>query len=380
MATMQAAAFLCSFTCILLLSTPQVSIGATGQDCVNDVCLTDSLQVSLLQSSLSQSSRLKGSSLQQEKPFLDGDFTRDSSNPLDAYEDSPMSADSTNATAPAAEAAPAPAASEAAPAPEAATGADANAAEGAADANAAKGTGKGGGKGKGKGKGKDGEASAVQLPPQVALAGASVGASVSRSIGNQLQDPAPTTAPAATEAQPAAKVAPAAATPSNATAVATPSNATTNQATAESTGGVSVAGCVTRKDERAVAWWSQTSPEGTQCVFGVDVEDEGTHCMFGNGEYGTNGWCWTAKDRSGWGSCNDGCPLYGPTAVIGTKIDGVSQVLSKISDKVNQLADSKTSNGAGMSNAPKAEKSSNNDDAKKDAKKDAKEAKKEKTH
>lgn len=90
-----------------------------------------------------------------------------------------------------------------------------------------------------------------------------------------------------------------------------------------------VSGCATRADPRAEAWWAVTSKEGTACIFGVDVRDEGSHCI-PEFDFGTNGWCWTSKDRSSWGSCNEGCPLYGPSKRLGDSIDDVSGTIDQL--------------------------------------------------
>lgn len=92
--------------------------------------------------------------------------------------------------------------------------------------------------------------------------------------------------------------------------------------------------CATKKDARATSWWLETASEGTPCVFGVDARDEGTHCVLDNEEFGSNGWCFTKEDKSEWGSCNDKCPLYGPNAAIGKMLDGVSESIQGVADKV----------------------------------------------
>merc|ERR1719160_1097971 len=96
-------------------------------------------------------------------------------------------------------------------------------------------------------------------------------------------------------------------------------------------------GCAVRDDPRAKAWFAETSPEGTACVFGADgdVRDEGSHCIFDDGAYGSNGWCYTSEDRSSWGSCNDKCPLYGPAKQLGKKIDHMDKMVDKVLTKLN---------------------------------------------
>jgi len=95
---------------------------------------------------------------------------------------------------------------------------------------------------------------------------------------------------------------------------------------------------MTKEDPRVKAWFTETSPVGTPCVFGVDgdVRDEGSHCIFDNGEFGSNGWCYTAKDRSSWGSCNGDCPLYGPSKQLGKKIDHMNKQVDKALEALNK--------------------------------------------
>lgn len=114
-------------------------------------------------------------------------------------------------------------------------------------------------------------------------------------------------------------------------ASANASDATTPEADVAN---VTTTACATRKDPRARQWFAQTAAKGTPCVFGADPDDEGSHCIFDDGDYGSNGWCWTKKDRSEWGSCNSHCPLWGQHKVLGDKIDEVSDTLDRIASKV----------------------------------------------
>lgn len=116
----------------------------------------------------------------------------------------------------------------------------------------------------------------------------------------------------------------AAATDGNATSTM---NATEN-VTANATANDTV--CATKHDDRARAWFAETSPVGTPCVFGVDPRDEGSHCIYENGDYGSNGFCWTNEDKSAWGSCNEYCPLYGQPASLGKKLDGVADSIHEV--------------------------------------------------
>lgn len=163
-------------------------------------------------------------------------------------------------------------------------------------------------------------------------------------------------APAPTEEKEAEKTAPAGeekaaapgnATGANATSAETPSsnttaetetsgvNATATNATANTTN--KTTGCATKKDPRVKAWFATTSPDGTPCVFGVadDPRDEQEHCIFDNGMYGSNGWCYTSKDRTSWGSCNEKCPLYGLSKALGTKIDKVAKSIADVAKVLN---------------------------------------------
>jgi len=71
-----------------------------------------------------------------------------------------------------------------------------------------------------------------------------------------------------------------------------------------------------------------TAPAGTPCVFGVDSRDEGWHCIK-DAYYGSNGWCYTADDKSAWGSCSEKCPLFGASKVLAAKIDGIADTLKR---------------------------------------------------
>lgn len=92
--------------------------------------------------------------------------------------------------------------------------------------------------------------------------------------------------------------------------------------------------CATKKDPRINAWFRYTAKEGSPCVFGADDRDEGAHCIPEDGKYGSNGWCWTKKDRSEWGSCNGHCPLFGEPKAIADKLDSVAQAVGDLVTKV----------------------------------------------
>jgi len=65
---------------------------------------------------------------------------------------------------------------------------------------------------------------------------------------------------------------------------------------------------------------AKTDKEGTECVFGVDPRDEGKHCIQQNGKYGQYGWCFTTKDKTKWGSCGAGCPMFGQEGTLAKRI------------------------------------------------------------
>jgi len=85
--------------------------------------------------------------------------------------------------------------------------------------------------------------------------------------------------------------------------------------------GCNTTACVTREEPRAKSAFYKTSPAGTPCVFGVDPRDEGSHCILEDDSYGSFGWCFTSESKSSWGSCSESCPLFGPSKVIGARID-----------------------------------------------------------
>jgi len=89
--------------------------------------------------------------------------------------------------------------------------------------------------------------------------------------------------------------------------------------------------CITREDPRVSSTFYITSPVGTPCVFGVDPRDEGSHCIMEAGKYGSFGWCYTSKSRQSWGSCSESCPLFGPSKVLGAKINKID---SELGDRV----------------------------------------------
>eukprot|EP00413_Alexandrium_margalefii_P031677 CAMPEP_0204577310 /NCGR_PEP_ID=MMETSP0661-20131031/42272_1 /ASSEMBLY_ACC=CAM_ASM_000606 /TAXON_ID=109239 /ORGANISM="Alexandrium margalefi, Strain AMGDE01CS-322" /LENGTH=376 /DNA_ID=CAMNT_0051586133 /DNA_START=75 /DNA_END=1202 /DNA_ORIENTATION=+ len=101
-------------------------------------------------------------------------------------------------------------------------------------------------------------------------------------------------------------------------------NGTINDGTtANSTGRT----CVTRADPRASALGYATAKAGTPCIFGLDDRDEGSHCVLDEGRYGSLGWCWTSASLNEWGSCNDGCPLFGQAKVLGSEINALAREL-----------------------------------------------------
>lgn len=254
------------------------------------------------------------------KPFLDGDFLRDSSNPLDVYEDMDITTPSPAASTPSQ--------------PTAGGEKKSNAkgpgkGKGAGDA-AAKGTSNDESKGKG-----EGTTSAVQMKMATTLS------------TEEAADP--TTAEpsvAKTEVASDPTQAPGTKKEAGVNVTGSASNASEVEANASNATEVKAAvpepvkdhsSCVTRHDERAASFWSQTAAVGSPCIFGVDDRDEGSHCI-AETDFGSNGWCYTQRDMSAWGSCSEGCPLYGPHAKLAKKIDGMASVLGKLSDTIDKLA------------------------------------------
>lgn len=158
-------------------------------------------------------------------------------------------------------------------------------------------------------------------------------------------------------------------------------NATANvtNATNGTNGTAAPVGCATKKDPRATAWFAETAAEGTPCLFGVDVRDEGTHCILSEGQYGSNGWCYTSMDFSSWGSCNEKCPLYGPAGTLGSKIEGVAKTVAEIHGMLNgSVAAATTSAPEAATEADVATTAAPAKDAKPDAAEEKEEKKEEK--
>jgi hypothetical protein len=153
-------------------------------------------------------------------------------------------------------------------------------------------------------------------------------------------DDAKNEAPADAKAEPAADAAPTEAPGSimnasessaaNVTANET-ANVTANATNASNATPAEVdTSCVTKEDARVAAWFTETAPVGSPCVFGIDARDEGGHCIYSGGQYGSNGWCFTNKEQSAWGSCNEHCPLYGAHKKLGDKIEAVTDMVAKV--------------------------------------------------
>lgn len=278
---MQTFASLRTITCILLILPPHALVAAK---------------------TVLSSRHVSGSA----KPFLDGDFTRDSSNPLDVYEDlqitTPPPSGGTKGAAAKQSTAPAPAP---APAP-------------AADA------------------GKGNATSAVQVK-KLATVRAGEASKAKPAASNATTAVAKKEEASSSNATAAKAVATKEAT--NASSTNKTEVAAVNASQANKTEDLrsDVTSCVTRNDPRAVSFWSQTAEEGSPCVFGVDPRDEGSHCI-PETDFGSNGWCFTEKDQSAWGSCGTNCPLYGSHAKLASKIDGVANAVGKVILKVDQLA------------------------------------------
>jgi len=146
--------------------------------------------------------------------------------------------------------------------------------------------------------------------------------------------------------------------------------------------------CLTQANTLAVGsllrGW--VSPPGTPCVFGLDELDEGFHCILNSGAYGSFGWCYTAKDRSSWGACNEDCPLFGPAKKINDRLKNMTKELlapaQKVGDSLRSIAkklegplmsgsDSKARSDAGNV-TEEAKKGDDKMGGKKDEKKDVK--------
>jgi len=97
--------------------------------------------------------------------------------------------------------------------------------------------------------------------------------------------------------------------------------------------------CVTRSDPRVNSGLASVSAPGTRCVFGADERDEGSHCIIEDGIYGSFGWCYTALDKSSWGSCDEGCPLQGRALKLEKRIDAIDDMVSTILNKVRNRSD-----------------------------------------
>jgi len=105
--------------------------------------------------------------------------------------------------------------------------------------------------------------------------------------------------------------------------------------------------CRTRHDNRTLDSITQsftgltTSPAGTPCVFGVDDRDEGSHCILDSEKYGSFGWCFTSQSKTSWGSCSDGCPMYGR---YGKLENTVKSLQSDLAAKMGSSSDAATAN------------------------------------
>lgn len=123
--------------------------------------------------------------------------------------------------------------------------------------------------------------------------------------------------------------------PEPTTAAKTVDATSAKDATSESKGtSAKQSSCSTRKDVRAAAWFAETAPEGSPCVFGVDARDEGSHCILDNGKYGSHGWCYTVEEATEWGSCDKGCPLHGSTKAVAAKIDVLADQVGQLKKRV----------------------------------------------
>eukprot|EP00927_Polykrikos_kofoidii_P005189 TRINITY_DN1206_c0_g1_i3.p1 TRINITY_DN1206_c0_g1~~TRINITY_DN1206_c0_g1_i3.p1 ORF type:complete len:218 (+),score=17.99 TRINITY_DN1206_c0_g1_i3:69-722(+) len=114
--------------------------------------------------------------------------------------------------------------------------------------------------------------------------------------------------------------------------------------------------CVTRADPRAEPrhhrYINSVSPVGTPCVFGADPRDEGSHCIMTDGEnYGSFGWCYTAKDASSWGSCSEVCPLSGQAKILGSRIEDLEAQVTSLQHSLENTTEAYNETGSQQSNA-----------------------------
>eukprot|EP00927_Polykrikos_kofoidii_P005187 TRINITY_DN1206_c0_g1_i1.p1 TRINITY_DN1206_c0_g1~~TRINITY_DN1206_c0_g1_i1.p1 ORF type:complete len:237 (+),score=18.67 TRINITY_DN1206_c0_g1_i1:78-713(+) len=111
--------------------------------------------------------------------------------------------------------------------------------------------------------------------------------------------------------------------------------------------------CVTRADPRAdPSYLNSVSPAGTACVFGADPRDEGSHCIMTDGEnYGSFGWCYTAKDASSWGSCSEVCPLSGQAKILGSRIEDLEAQVTSLQKSLENTTEASNETRALESNA-----------------------------
>lgn len=73
--------------------------------------------------------------------------------------------------------------------------------------------------------------------------------------------------------------------------------------------------------------------DGQACIFGRDARDEGGHCIQ-DYAYGAYGWCYTS---SGWGNCNEYCPLGGQESMLDVKLSRVERKMRDLKKEVDTM-------------------------------------------
>merc|ERR1719327_2584830 len=97
---------------------------------------------------------------------------------------------------------------------------------------------------------------------------------------------------------------------------------------------------------------SRASTPKKQALPAGDIFENISHCIMDDGtDFGTFGWCYTAPDKSMWGSCAESCPLAGHYKVLGKKLDGIGADLREMVQRLmNGNATNATSNASNASN------------------------------
>lgn len=125
----------------------------------------------------------------------------------------------------------------------------------------------------------------------------------------------------------------------------------------ENSGEVADNPCHTKEDARVSGSWGflglgwlfvKAAPDDTPCVFGADPRDGGKHCIEDDGDiYGSFGWCYTAKDKSQWGSCGEACPAAGHMGILHKNVLNIANAVKSANKALGPTAPATTA-------APKA--------------------------